>query len=653
MSVWEGLRSAGLFLYLLIGAAGWGQLGLNLLRRWSRDGEDDKSPLTRLEKSYLSPVLGMGLISCFFLLLGLAKLLYVVTAWGLLALGWAIWALTLIRARRGKAKFVQRTGNQKRSAPMRQRVLDTCLALLGLGSLLCVLPANTLVPPHEWDEIAYHMALAKIYVQSHGLVYLPYVLPSNWPLSTEMLFAAGLLLGSELVAHFITWWMTLWTAWGLYLIGRRFLSRRIGWLAAMLYLTVPLVKRLTGSGLIDVSLAFYGTAAILAYARYRQNRSLGWAGLSGLFSGLAASSKLMGGAYPLILGLLIVLDSQVSPRLHWRTLLTRLGIFWGFGLLMVGPWYLRSYAYTGNPIWPFLYSVFAGKNWDALGREYYMQELFTFWTADLPLSLRGFAKSLYYVFFEPASLGGYHGGLGQVLLVLAGMSVVFMVIRRKTSQFILALLLFCGLYYVLWFLLLSHHVRYFFPILPALALLAAFAFYTIWDHLPNPLLQWALAGVLVLSLARDFPLVEAGQRGYLKEQLRYATGHLSRDAFLDTRIDVMPAIRYINSELRPDAVVLLLPYENRGYYLERSYFVGHPIWQRVIRFEQYDDPTILAEDVRTLGITHILDSPGWQYTGLRHWEHDRALMLALETQCGEQIAAWDDIVLYRLVECHE
>jgi hypothetical protein len=268
-------------------------------------------------------------------------------------------------------------------------------------------------------------------------------------------------------------------------------------------------------------------------------------------------------------------------------------------------------------------------------------------------SLKGLLNSFYYLFFEPERLGGYPGGLGYVLLSLVALSVLWVTAFSRIPRLVYELLLFCGVYYAIWFLVVSPQVRFLIPILPTLTLLAAFTFYFLWDRLSHPLLRWVLAGILLFFLVRDFPGVDAAQRDLVRDRLPYLTGQRSREDFLEAQLDVMPAFQYINTQLPADAVVLLLPYESRGYYLDRSYFWGHPISQRVIRFEEYDEPERLAEDLHNLGITHILDNPQWLYTGLRHWNHDRALMLALETRCGEKIAAWEDILLYRLIKCHD
>lgn len=632
-----------ILLCLLAGAMGWGCLCLRLLRAAFGRRGGGEFPGSTLERWYLAPVLGLGLMSWLTLLAGLAGLLYPALAWGLSFVGAAaglFWRWPTC----ADAPRMERYP----AGGLAGKALRASLAILAVGSLLYMLIVHALVPPHEWDEISYHMALPKTYVTSHRIVYVPYIVHSNWPMNTEMLFTLGLLMGSELAAHLLTWWMTAWTAWGLYVIARRFLSRRVGWLAAALYLTVPLIKRLSGTGLIDVSLVFYATASVLSYAYYCRVRGLAWAGLAGLLCGFSAGSKLMGAGTALVIGLLIALDALHKPRLCARRLSGRLALFGALGLLMVGPWYARSYAFTGNPLWPFMYGVFGGRNWDWLGDRYHMESLTAIWTAELPLSPRGVLLSFWYLFARPELLGGYGGGLGQVLLVLVALCPL---VTLRVPRLIRELALCAILYYAAWLLLVSHQVRFLFPIVPALVLIGASAFYELWAQVPWAAMHWAMAAVLVFFLGSDFPWIQAPERALFASRLPYAAGQRPSHAFLEQQIDVLPAMEYVNAYLPEDAVVLLLPYETRGYYLERQYVWGHPMSQRIIRFEAYDGPAVLAERLRELGVTHILDNPAWLYTGLQHWEHDRALMLALEHQCGHELGRWNDVSLYELAPC--
>jgi hypothetical protein len=134
------------------------------------------------------------------------------------------------------------------------------------------------------------------------------------------------------------------------------------------------------------------------------------------------------------------------------------------------------------------------------------------------------------------------------------------------------------------------------------------------------------------------------------QRLPYVMGKLSREEFLYRNVDLWPVAQYAGRELPPNATLLLLPYETRGYYLDRAYVWGNPISQRYIRFERYHEVETLWAHLRDLGITHIIDNPNWVYTDLSHWSHDRALMLELEHECADLLFEQNDIRLYEIGE---
>lgn len=212
-------------------------------------------------------------------------------------------------------------------------------------------------------------------------------------------------------------------------------------------------------------------------------------------------------------------------------------------------------------------------------------------------------------------------------------------------------MLFCLFYYAIWFLWLGHQARFLFPLLPPLILLGGFAAGFLLENLPGRGPRVLAAGILLGALVLASPWLDGESRRLIRERWPTVTGATSRTTFLQSRLETWPALQYINAHLPAEATVLLLPFENRGYYLEREYVWGNPVSQRIIPFEKYDAPPELAADLKQMGITHILDSTTWIYDGLRHWEHDRALMLALEHECGRSLAEWDQMQLYQLTTC--
>lgn len=621
---------------ILAGAFGLGRLALRLMRL----------RVDRALACFFSISLGLGLLSLVTFLLGVAGLLYRWIVFALLVFctiaGWLLPRPHWLERQPDEQKWWK----QWRSRPGETGFL-VLLLLLAIGSSVWVLLVHALMPPHEWDEISYHLALPKIYAEQHCIIYIPFIVHSNWPMNTEMLFTLSLLAGSDVAPHLLMWAMSLFTGTGLYLLSMRYLDHRVGALAATLYLTVPLVKRLAGTGLIDIALGFYVIAAVLAYIQWREQRSCAWLCILGAFCGFAAGSKLMGGAFPLIFGALVLADGLLQRPIQFGVLLKRVALFGAVGLLVAGPWYARSYASTGNPIWPFLYQVFGGKNWDALGDEYHMQSLREIWTAETPLSLKGVLLLGWYIFADPWRLGGYHGGIGKPVLVLAALfSLAFIRAPRLMRE----LFCVCIAYGLMWFAFLSHQVRFLMPIVPLLALLGAFAFFWLWDRGRQAIIRLIIAALVLYFLIGDFPFLQTGQQALLAQRSIYLLGQISRDEFLSQQIDAMPVFRYANANLPSDAVLFLLPYETRGYYLERKYIWGHPISQRIVRFEEYNTAAGLADTLRQMGITHVLENPHWIFSGLRYWEHDRALMLELERSCASLLLEERGVRLYWLRE---
>jgi hypothetical protein len=594
---------------------------------------------------WLAATCGLGVLSVGTLLLGLLGLLY---QWLFIAIliPLALYGALLLIRIDWREKFHRRLRGKQYNWLF--RISAYLLIGISIGTLLWITLTHALMPPHEWDEIAYHLTLPRLYVEAHRVIYVPFIVTSNWPLNNEMLFGIALLFNADRATHLIMLTMALMIPAGLILLAHRIFDNRVGVIAATLFLAVPLVKRLAGTGLIDVALGLYVLAALVALHFWMTERRWPWLALCGMFCGFAAGSKLTGGGFPILLGLLIIIDE--IRRRPWRIdLLLRHGTLFGVaGLLVAGPWYARSFILTGNPLWPFAFHIFGGRDWDALGDEYHMQLLLDVWTPGISRDLGGLLTTSRHLIHDPAILGGYHAGIGAILPIgaLCGMALI-----GVAPRFLRQSLFVCGGFYLLWFSFASLQVRYLLPIVPLLALITAYVIVWSMDRLPwKALRAIVLIGVLVL-VARESPWLKPDERQLFIARLPYLRGQVSWDTWIDQQIDSMPLFRYANTHLPADARILLLPYENRTYYLEREYIWGHPISQRIIPFEQFDNVEELAATLRHMGITHVIEHPAWMFTNLRYWERIFHLMQALREECGQPVYQQGDSVLYELQPC--
>lgn len=584
---------------------------------------------------------GLGLLAVLTLLIGMGGLLH---QWLMipLVLGLALLGLGALSAGLRAHLAGPRQPWAPQAAHWAPRAALPVLLALGASSLLWILLTHSLAPPIDWDVLAYHLDLPRRYVAQQRIVYVPDNPSSNWPLNLEMLYTLALLFGSDIAAQLTTLSMVGLIAGGLLLVGRRLLDDRAGTIALALFLMVPTVKRLGGVAMVDAALGLFVLGAAYSFERWLAERRPGWLALCAIFGGLAAGSKLTGAGFAILYFLLLLWqegrrlwrERAVGQRPDLAGLLRHALLYGLLGLALVGPWYLRSLLNTGNPIFPFAYHIFGGRNWDELGDEYHSQMLESVFTAEMPRNLIGLARSYYAMIFEPSLLGGYRGHLGPLITLglLAGL-----VALPWAPRFIRHSLFVAVGFWLLWFFLTSHQARFVLPLAPLLALITAFVIVRLLDLVRRPTLQTALLALLVLAALPEWPWYNAGERGLFRSRVAYLSGAQSRDAFLDATIDAMPLFRYVNTQLPPDAVVLLVPYESRSYYLERAYLWGHPIGQRVIRWEQHENAEALLETLHGLGVTHVLENPRWLYTDLRYWEQTRALMLALEARCADPL----------------
>ena len=86
------------------------------------------------------------------------------------------------------------------------------------------------------------------------------------------------------------------------------------WWAGAVALLVPAVSNGMGAPLNDAALAAFGTAALVAWARFHDQPSARGAALVGLFAGLALGVKYPALVWTGLLGLAIVASSLIRSR---------------------------------------------------------------------------------------------------------------------------------------------------------------------------------------------------------------------------------------------------------------------------------------------------------------------------------------------------
>jgi 4-amino-4-deoxy-L-arabinose transferase-like glycosyltransferase len=627
----NNIPSIGLFLIFIIAAHGWGISFLKLLRiKRKSSGED----------YFYSIIIGIGIFGHLILIIGMLKLLYPIAAIILMAAGILLFFWNLIRNR---TLYVS---TLKITLPTKNNWFSIALLLTILSNLGYSLFANALIPPLNIDEVAYHMAVPKIYVTHHAISYVSTIPYSNWPFETEMIYTFGLLLSSETFAHLMTWFSLLAICLYLWFFGKKYFTRDTGLIAAAIFSSTPLVLTLTGTGLIELPLTMYIVLATFMLLEWLISGDKSYFILSGIFGGLAASTKLNAAVIPVILGICIIIHG-IFIR-HYKKL-TVLKQFSGYGFLsfsVVLPWYLKTFIQTGNPFWPFLWNFLGGKNWDMIGTEYLLDFIKH---PNLPITLQNWILGLWKITTNPSQFGSFGYDLSWIYLILLPLPVVALIwYKSQYKQIFVWLCVLSVIFYTNWFLQ-TQQTRFLMPALGIFSLVTGIGiswFFSVFKWKWNiffPIL------FIVFLVANNW-IVKSSRRSIVFNNLYYLSGSISRNKFLEDHVAGYKVFEYINENLPDDANIWLALYEVRGYYLDRNYLWANPISQRALRIEQFQDAGQLAGELNQRGISYVLlqTSTIDQYQYIKYGNIYSTMIRALLEQHGELIYSDVQELLYRL-----
>ena len=469
-----------------------------------------------------------------------------------------------------------------------QVVLYGCSAALVLLSLLlCALPPDG----NEWDALAYHLAFPKLYLQAGKMMEIPFMHQSYFPPLQDMLYLWGLSVAGESAAKVMHWAVGMLTVFG----AAGFLQRRgiSGVWAATLILGAPAFLWQMFSAYADLATALYASLGLFALAYAAQEGNRRWLWVSGALMGFALATKytalLTAGLWGLV-GLVWLMRAG-----HAKLIPTLVGA----GLLagaIGAPWYLRNAVWTGNPVYPFAYEIFGGKNWSQAQADAYRNDQLKFGLGREPAQL---LLAPWNLSANPAPFTDPIGArVGERVFLLPSLGAGVLAMPSLWLSGGLAhgasyLLAFTGLHTVGWFYMMQQ-VRYWLLLLPILAAggLASAARAAGWLRLGYASLLALQAGFTLWLMASVYlPVLPLAMR--------------DREAYLAKRLQIYPAVRFLNEQTPPDSGVILLD-ETRGYYLERRYIWGNAGHHRLIPYDSMQSGDDLARWMAANGYTHLL-----------------------------------------------
>jgi len=542
-----------------------------------------------LEEMLFSIAIGLALISAFIFLLGLLHLLYL-QAVLLLVLGFCL----LAASNHVYGRTLWERAKKYHPALSLPEIFMVLLVLAFAGLTLI----NTLPPPVSRDALIHHLAIPKLYMKHHGIVDIPFSLPSYYPPFMEMLYTGALILSSDILAKILHFLFYLGSLLFTFVLGRQFLSRFMSLLAVSLFGSLPVVFQVSSIAYTDLGLTFFTLGGFIALFRWSQTHVTGWFYLGALMTGWAVGCKYNGLIvfFILLMGIILILSQR---KVSFPLLVKNVTVFI-FLILMVNIlWLARNYSFTGNPGYP-LANAIIGEPWlpdqPKLSQYQIRRVLYgeTLWDQILlpwNLSVKTKSKARYEL----------DGIINPIFLIF----LPFFIGLSGKPKGIKWLACFCLLYFLFFWASSRVRLRYLMPIYPLLGIITAYTVAT-WElRWKKIFLTIPLCLIFLLNLYWILVYTSA------TKPIGFLVGKESRRSFLCRHIPSYPVFEFINSSLPHNARIMFLyggKHGNDGYYLDRDYFfttryMGHT-GRKIL--EKVDTPEGVRNELLRMRLTHLL-----------------------------------------------
>jgi hypothetical protein len=217
--------------------------------------------------------------------------------------------------------------------------------------------------PHPYDVLSYHLQIPREFYQAGRVYGLHHNVFSYFPMNQEMQYLGAMeLCGGPWAGMYVCQFLSLLMMLLVVLAVRGLVLEHFGdapagqgraaaTIAGVLAASVPWMAMLGSVAYVESGLLLFGTLA----AAWALRGARGGPGLlrrlalAGALAGLAGGVKFT--ALPLLMAIPVALLLLPGP-LRWKDALAGCVVFVAAAVVVLSPWLLRDFIWTGNPVFP-------------------------------------------------------------------------------------------------------------------------------------------------------------------------------------------------------------------------------------------------------------------------------------------------------------
>ncbi|MBX3120121.1 MAG: glycosyltransferase family 39 protein [Fimbriimonadaceae bacterium] len=495
-------------------------------------------------------------------------------------------------------------------------VTAACL-LCAVVALVAVLAPSDI---NDWDSLAYHLAVPKLWQQAGQIYYIPYIHHSNFPFLVENL---NLLWRDGSAAKATIFAFSILGAFTVFGIARQKYGDKAAWWSLLAFCTVPVVLWESGSAYIDVAHGLFSGLAVVLALMWGEKFDKRYLWLSAIFLGFSIGSKYTGLQVTVVLLAALFALAVRTPNF---AKVAKGGVLIAIvGVLIGAPWYVRNAVVVGNPVFPFFYEKLGGKNWSDFNAQIYRNEQQTFGVGrtETGRDVTQIGHAILGLAYQPGRYvnpgqteghGFPFGALGAVTMVAA----MLWMLAGRAGRFEGGILFSTFVSLGMWFFL-SQQSRYGMNFALPLVFLAGAG---VTRLRAGPMLSAAIALQAVYSLWMVWTTTTT-------PKLPVVLGKETREEYMSQAIPFFEPAQLLNEAAKSGKIALYD--EVFGYLLEPAYFWANPGHCTIIPYDEMASGDDLAKALRDLGFTHV-------YVNLGFWSsEDRIEWLRATGVAGEAV----------------
>ena len=482
------------------------------------------------------------------------------------------------------------------------------IMILGVVGSILLLAA---VPPVSRDALTHHLAVPKLWIEHGGIYEIPHLTFGYYPMNLDLLYVIPLLMGNDIAPKYIHFMFGLATAWLIYAYLRKRTTFTYALLGALIFLSTPVIVKLSISVYVDLGLIFFSWAAMYCLFNWQQSpANFKYLLLAAVFCGLCMGTKYNGLLIFFLLTLCVSLLATrnvngVQPPKPFKTLLQPL-LFVFVAVVIFSPWMIKNVKWTGNPIYPLYNKVFSveadGNPGQYVSMKPWLQRKLIYRETALETALIPVR-----IFFQGQDDNPkYFDGRLNPILFFFPLIAFFKL--KKLDNYLKSELVVLGSFSILYLLYASFivdmRIRYIAPIIPPLVILTVIGIketFSFVEHRGN-LFKLSLISVVSMLLVLNFY--------YLKdlfltvEPVAYLRGTISRVDYIEKFRPEYPLIQTANHLSGEKVKLLAMFLGKRSYYFKKDVEFAKETFRNAI--EKSGSAEKVATELSSRGFTHAI-----------------------------------------------